>query len=71
MKLATDLSTDRDIYEAFQAYRHAPHTPQSDVVAAYEAAIEAVLVKVRARIKASDDITIHKYVKRAVRRLLR
>lgn len=28
---------EREFYELMQAYRHAPHTPQKDVVAAYEA----------------------------------
>jgi hypothetical protein len=28
---------ERAFYDLMQAYRHAPHSPQSDVVAAYEA----------------------------------
>lgn len=30
-------SGEREFYELMQAYRHAPHSPQRDVVAAYEA----------------------------------
>jgi hypothetical protein len=39
---------EREFYELMQAYRHAPHSPQRDVVEAYEA-VKAHIKKSRLR----------------------